>query len=277
MDPTTILLAALAVAGYFFFRDDKKKKGDHDARHGWHGRHGGDGGSDDGAPEARLPTTPAGPGPLLDLMDQMIGHAIAQKDADAAVAALKLAGTLGVSQVGPAIDRATGGQSATLTTAAAHDNAALQASRSSKAGLSWALTMAGPVIGPFLAPLAAYQTYAVTRATEADKQRAIGLARGMYEKYTSAMQLVPVAVALPSAVAGYGYVTGIGTVIPSQYRAAHPACGDAAVDPHVCATVAAALANEGDPSKLRVLATSVAGAGFRAAANMLLVKADALG
>ena len=31
MDPTTILLAALAVAGYFFFRDDKKKKGDHDA------------------------------------------------------------------------------------------------------------------------------------------------------------------------------------------------------------------------------------------------------
>jgi hypothetical protein len=81
--------------------------------------------------------------------------------------------------------------------------------------------------------------------------------------------------ALDQFATGWWYSTGIGTVIPSMYRA-HPACFDAGTNRSVCASVASAIASENSPDALRALAASVAATGFPQAANALLTKADRL-
>ena len=64
-------------------------------------------------------------------------------------------------------------------------------------------------------------------------------------------------------------------MIPSQYKKT-PGCSDAGSNAQLCAAVASALATETNPAALRALAANVAGAGFPAAANTLLAKADAV-
>jgi len=290
MDPSTILLAALAVAGYFLFAKDDKSASRRRA-----GRYGGGPQGWGPAPYAGQPPMPggpqgpgpqpprtaAGPGPLLDQLDSMIAQALAVADPDDAVAALKVAGQFGASQVGPAVDRQTQNRSKALTSAAAHDNGMLQAIPTSKAGLAWATTILFPfALLPQL--ISSTATSALTPATSNDKMKASGLVRAMYEKYSSALdQFGGPAVATGPAVAGsappswdtgsyvYGYVVG-------GFTESSP-CVDAVSDPQTCAMVASALANEMNPAVLRTIARDVAGAGFPGAANTLLSKADSIG
>ena len=228
MDPTTILLLAMAAAGYFFFVKDDKKGDGRDGRDGHGGRHAGRGGqrparggwgappggpgappgspSGPGMPPAS-PRTSSGSGPLLDQLDQMIAQAMAVTDPDDAVSALKLVGQFGVSQVGPAINRQTANRSSVLTTAAAHDNAMLQAIPTSKAGWAWATTVLFPIaLLPQLAASAASSV--LTPATGNDKMKAAGLIHAMYEKYATALDQFGPAPAGPAAVAGYWPVAG---------------------------------------------------------------------
>jgi hypothetical protein len=274
MDPTTILIAALAVMGYFLFRDDKKtSRPGHDGRHGGRG-HGGrvaapSPGGGPTAPPAAPGRPAAGAGPLLDQMDTMINAALAQSDPDDAVSALKVAGEFGVTQIGPALDQQSRNRSKELTTAAAHDNAMLQAISTSKAGWQWATTVLFPFALALQIP-AALATSATTSASDTDKIRATGLVKAMYSKYASALdQFAPGQAVAGYVQGGYRYGTGFGMMQPFY-------CFGAERDPRVCATVAAALATENDPVALRTLASHVAAGGYPQAANVLLAKADGI-
>ena len=154
MDPTTLLIAALAVAGYFLFFD--KSSGAPTAAPGGYVTPPGGYAAPPGyvappgapplAPAAPVQRSPAGPGPLLDQMDADINEAAAETDPDKSVAALKLVGLFGVQQVGPSIDRQSRNMSKGLTNGAAKDNTALQAIPTSEAAMHWAAAAAAASI-----------------------------------------------------------------------------------------------------------------------------------
>ena len=198
----------------------------------------------------------SGPGsarPLLDTMNAMIADGDNASDADAAVLAYKKAGRFGVQQLGPAIDVQSKGRSKPLTQQAWVANGPLQSVPSASPSLLSTLTFGLGTAG--------------RRATVADKMRAREIVTShMRDTYRRALDQFTTS----------GFTTGIGTVIPSQYK--RPSgCFDAAPNLQLCAVVAGALAGEQSPDALRGLAASIAASGFPKAANALLAKADSLG
>jgi hypothetical protein len=162
---------------------------------------------------------------------------------DQAVEAFKMAARQGAQWVGPAIDAQMQGATAALTRQAALEAQRLQSIPS-------ILSTGSP-------------------ASQMDAQRAQG---GAHNVFTLLRQAMGRAASAGTAMWGYGYATGIGTIIPSTYKQTSP-CYDAQPDAQLCAAVASALATETDANKLMAFGTSVQARGFPRAAMALITKA----
>jgi hypothetical protein len=168
---------------------------------------------------------------------------LANADYNAAVEAYKAAGHAAVTSVAPAVDAQTRGGSAVATREAWLRNADLAKVPS--------------------------RQFNGQASTVANAYQARDIAHRMFDLYATALGVAPNLMA--------GYMTGIGTVIPSQYKKPSAGCLDAGSDLQLCAAIGSALASETQPTKLRAFAAAVAATGYPAAANALLAKADTLG
>lgn len=194
----------------------------------------------------------SGPGsarPLLDQLNAMIADSDSKADPNDAVLGYKAAGTFAVSTLGPAIDVQTSGRSKPLTGAAWQANGPLQMVRSTH---PWAIIHAFDQ-GP--------------KSTVADKMQARNiLTTQMRDKYVAALAQF--------ASAGRGFMTGLGTDIPSMHK--KPACFDAQSDVQLCAAVAAAIAHETDPMTLMAFGQRLLASGYPQAATALMAKASTI-
>lgn len=180
------------------------------------------------------------------LRDQMGGPIqagdayLASGEYNESVEAFKAAGRAGVSSVAPAIDGQTRGASSAATRQAWLRNGDLAKINTKQ--------------------------FNGRPSTANDAYRAQDIAHKMFDLYAHALGVAPMASA--------GYVTGIGTVIPSMYHKPAAACFDAQTDVQLCVAVTTALAHETDAAKLQTFGQRLYSTGFPMAGTALIGKAN---